>query len=973
MLNNYLIYRKRFGNARLFLRATKRCNFAHKNKNKAMRSFILLVILYLGLVAASFAGTIKGSIIDAKDASNLTGVIVILEKQNKTTVTDANGVFEFKDIPSGTYKLTIRYISYKTQTITVNVSDNTPSVLVKLVGEGNELKVVTLKSSKITHTEMAVISEVKKNSVTVSAVGAAQISKSMDRNAADVVKRIPGVTVQDDKFIMVRGLMDRYNSTWLNDAAAPSSEIDKKAFSFDIIPSGAIDRLLVFKTPSADLPADFAGGMVKVYTSSIPEKNGMTFGMQTSYRQNSTGTTINYNERSSTDFLGYDNGQRAIPAGTPAYLDKSNSHALEATKRFSNNWVVNQGTLGLDQRINFSVARVWKMKKMKVGTIGSVSYTKTGTNFSILRQDFDSLAYNFSYQDQVSNLRNAVNVMWNTGISFRNSRIEFKNLLSQTGRASVNVRKNNFIPQDSFSRELVYNMGYESIRNYMSELGGTHATKDGNTKYVWSLGFANMYRNMPDLMRITYRTPIQSIPFATAISTDGDESRNGGRIFSDLKENTYSFSHQFSKKFLVKKMSIDLALGNYIDFKDRLYNLRSFAYTIKPGATSVQLQKLGINDIFNLRNVGESASFVLNEKTRDYDTYSATNKLIASFINATVQVNPKLKIVAGLRNEIAEQALQASVNFNKINPSINTNFLLPSVNASYNFTEKQLIRLAYGKTLNRPEFREWAPIFFYDLDNRAGTYGSLYGNPIAGPNGQVLKIAQIENYDLRYEWYPSATEMVQIGAFYKTFQDPIQNIMLSTTNDLMFTFTNAQSAKAYGIEIDIRKNLDVLNKIVATSWWDKLSFIANASFIKSELNFGNTLSNMGIAPNYTTRLQGQSPYTFNTGLYYTNEEKVIRSSLLYNVAGPRISLIGLDRTASMIEMPFNSLDFSIDKTFKKRYILSFGVQNLLNSTMRFIYDTDFNNQFEYKNGGTDKIVREFKPGSYISLGLKVKI
>lgn len=973
MHNNYITYRKRFGNLSPFRTALVLRNFAVKHKNSTMRSFILLVIFYLGLVVASFAGTIKGSVIDAKDASNLSGVIVILEKQNKTTVTDANGVFEFKDIPNGTYKLTVRYISYKAQTISVNVSDNTSSVLVKLVGEGNELKGVVLKSSKITHTEMAVISEVKKNSVTVSAVGAAQISKSMDRNAADVVKRIPGVTVQDDKFIMVRGLMDRYNTTWLNDAAAPSSEIDKKAFSFDVIPSGAIDRLLVFKTPSADLPGDFAGGMVKVYTSSIPEKNGMTFGMQTSYRQNSTGTTINYNDRSSTDFLGYDNGQRALPVGTPAFLDKSNNNALEATKRFRNNWVLNQGTLGLDQRINFSVARVWKMKKMKVGTIGSVSYTKTGTNYSMLRQDFDSLNYNFSYTDKVSNLRNSVNVMWNTGVSFRNSRIEFKNLLSQTGRASVNFRNNNYIPQDSFSREMVYNMGYESIRNYMGQLNGTHATKDGNTKYVWSLGYADMFRNMPDLMRITYRSPSSAVPFATSISTDGDESRNGGRIFSQLKEKTYSFSHQFSKKFLIKKTSIDLALGNYIEFKDRNYNLRSFAYTIKPGAQSIQLQKLGINDIFNFINVGENTSFVLNEKTHDYDTYSATNKLIASFFNATVQVNPKLKIVAGLRNEVAEQALQASVNFNKISPSINTNYILPSVNASYNFTEKQLLRLAYGKTLNRPEFREWAPIFFYDLDNRAGTYGSLYGNPIAGPNGQVLKIAQIENYDLRYEWYPSATEMIQVGAFYKSFQDPIQNVMISNAADLAYTFTNAKTAKAYGIEIDIRKNLDVLNKIVATSWWDKLSFIANASFIKSELNFGNTLNYMGITPNYTTRLQGQSPYTFNTGLYYTNEEKVIRSSLLYNVAGPRISLIGLDRTASMIEMPFHSLDFSIDKTFKKRYILSFGVQNLLNSTMRFVYDTDFNNKYEYKNDGVDKVVREYKPGSYISLGLKVKI
>lgn len=305
-----------------------------------LRTCTLLMAILVGLHAS--AGTIKGTVRDAKDSSSMVSVVVTILNSERSAQADVDGRFEIQNLPDGTYKLEFNYIKYTKHIETVTLSHGDDIELnVKMSAKGNQLQGATVRTGRRTNTEASVLMEIKKTTLVVSGISAAQISKTMDRNAADVVKRIPGVTIQDDRFITVRGLADRYNTVWLNDAGAPSSETDKKAFSFDIIPSGLIDRILIYKTPSPELPGDFAGGMVKIYTTSIPDKNTYTFGISTHYRSGSTGSDFFYNEKSSTDWLGYDDGSRSLPSAvTNEYVDPSLANNASISKAFKNTFKI---------------------------------------------------------------------------------------------------------------------------------------------------------------------------------------------------------------------------------------------------------------------------------------------------------------------------------------------------------------------------------------------------------------------------------------------------------------------------------------------------------------------------------------------------------------------------------------------------------------------------------------------------------
>ena len=192
-------------------------------------------------------------------------------------------------------------------------------------------------------------------------------------------------------------------------------------------------------------------------------------------------------------------------------------------------------------------------------------------------------------------------------------------------------------------------------------------------------------------------------------------------------------------------------------------------FLLAKNANTFNLFSLPIDSIFADGNVGGTDKFNLGEGTSKYDSYEASNRLIATFISANVPVTDRFRIVAGVRYENNVVKLNGFNNQNAVTPEFKTDYFLPSVNATYNFSGKTLLRAAYGMTLNRPEFREFAPVYFYDFDLRAGTYGSLYGSTYA-ERGDTLKVCTVQNFDARYEWYPSAGEVVHAGVFYKRLQ-----------------------------------------------------------------------------------------------------------------------------------------------------------------------------------------------------------
>jgi outer membrane receptor protein involved in Fe transport len=277
------------------------------------------------------------------------------------------------------------------------------------------------------------------------------------------------------------------------------------------------------------------------------------------------------------------------------------------------------------------------------------------------------------------------------------------------------------------------------------------------------------------------------------------------------------------------------------------------------------------------------------------------------------------------------------------------------------------VRGAFSKTLNRPEFREWSPFYFYDFDFNAGTYGSLFPTVLV-PTGTVLNVCTITNYDVRYEFYPAPGEFIQFGAFYKKFINPIQQVILVSGggDSRAFTFVNADNALVQGVELDMRKKLDFVDKWAHMKFFKDFSVVLNGSLMQSNMNISKVINQSS-----KTQLQGQSPYLFNTGFYYQNDSTGTQLSLLYNTFGNRIYLIGTGDYGDIGEMARHSLDVTFSQKIYKGISVNIGIQNILNTPYRLYQDT--NRDHKFKTDGSDKEMMSYRLGAYYTFGVRVNL
>jgi len=250
---------------------------------------LLLTLLSTSVLAFAQQGTLTGKVKDKKTGEPIIGAVVFITGSNKGSSTDIEGNYSIQ-LDAGVYKITASYVSYKPQNFeSIQIIAGKSTTLNIAIEEANtQLGGVTITGTKQTNTDITLIKELKQSEVVVSGVSGEQITKSLDRDAAETVKRIPGVTVMNDRYIYVRGLSERYNTVMLNDALTPSTESDTKAFSFDILPTSVIDRIMIYKGGSPELPGEFGGGVIKVYTKNFADQNSTTLNISGSYRNNTT-------------------------------------------------------------------------------------------------------------------------------------------------------------------------------------------------------------------------------------------------------------------------------------------------------------------------------------------------------------------------------------------------------------------------------------------------------------------------------------------------------------------------------------------------------------------------------------------------------------------------------------------------------------------------------------------------------------
>jgi outer membrane receptor protein involved in Fe transport len=923
------------------------------------------------LSANEVSRKITGYVKDATTSEAIAGATVLIKEINKNAITDTLGYYEISDLKNGTYTLIFRYMSYKTVEMEYDLKDGSANVNILMESDIQAISQSVVKGRTRSNTETGMISAIKTNSQVISGISASQISKSSDKTASEVVRRISGITVIDERFIIVRGLSQRYNNVWLNGLSIPGTETDSRAFPFDLIPSSQIDNLLVYKSPSPEIPGDFSGGFVKITSKGVPGENSMEISYGSGFNVNTQFCDFHINPGSSTDFLGFDLNKRPLSQNFPKHLDAVTvpSEITELTQKgFNNDWRVKNFKSLPDQRLSLMFSHRIKTKNNQViGNITALTYSNTfksvknmkNARYGIYSGSADKPVILDDYTDNQFSNDARLGFMHNWSFKVNPSvAIEFKNLLNILGSNRLTERTGIKDVSSMYYREQT-EMRYSSRLTYSGQLSGVFDFSS-NQNLTWDIGYSYASKDEPDRRIVSNQAGIGSIEDIPSVTTVND---NISRYFQNLYDHNVSTAVNYKKTFENISFAPTLKTGIYAEYNNRNHSNREFIYRYDNLSYEEKQTylKLPFEEMMNSKYLGADKVYI-DEITRKTNNYTADTWLGAAYFALEIPLN-KFNIYSGVRLEsrnakFTRDKSDAADIILITHKTIKDIFLLPSINMTYKLTDKHQIRAAYGRSINRPELRELSPAVYFDFD----LFNEIGGN-------ENLKTAVIDNFDLRYEFYPHFGETVSVGVFYKHFKNPVEWNFIDMGGSLRYNYENADKAESWGMELDVRKNLDFIGLA-------NFSLILNVALIKSKVHFkpGEIVSEPD------REMQGQSPYVINAGLHYQSEKAGINLSLLYNLIGKRITGLGKSNSSdnnvnSLIpnsyELPRNVLDFTVSKTIGKKFEIRCSVKDIFSEDVIFKQFPIFE-----KNNVTHKreqIIRQYNPGQSVSLSVLLKL
>ncbi|MDQ3046702.1 MAG: carboxypeptidase-like regulatory domain-containing protein [Bacteroidota bacterium] len=932
-----------------------------------LKVLLPLLLLICTNVLISQNSSIKGKVIDEKTGETLPGATVVIQGTTTGGNTDLDGLFSINNLSPGTYTLECKLISYNTKIITdVIVKSEEPTILTITVETAStELGVVEVTATMSKETTGALLVMQKNSSSVSDGVSSESIKRTPDKSTSDVLKRVSGASIQDNKFAIIRGLNDRYNAAYINGAPLPSSEADRKAFAFDIFPSNMLDNLVIIKTATPELPAEFAGGIIQINTKNIPDKNFQSFSLGAGYNTITTGKTQVYYEGGKTDWLGLDDGSRAMPSAIPSENDfPVNIHEQAAlAKQTEVDWKLYDKKFSPNYNFQYSMGYVVPVKKRPLGIILALTYNK-GNNYNetvrrgysgndgastIASQiDFDYLDKTYSEQVLAGGLAN-LSLKLNDNNSF-----SFKNLYSINSDDKVIARGGKTNPLEANPTLLKSNARwFTSNKIYSGQFTGEHYIPKAKIHFNWTGALSQIERKIPNLRRTIYTrldhiddpsspNPYDTVYTANIATSNVGPDYGGGMFFSDNKEKIYSFKADASYGF-GKDLKTELKIGGFIQSRSRVFAARQLGYTrygLSGGSITFKdsLLYLDDNSIFNSENLGlitpagggmnGVGGFKLTEGTKPSDKYTASSTLQAAYIMLDNRYK-FARIVWGARLENFNQKLNAKYStLDSVSLDMTKLDILPSANLILSVTEKQNVRLSYSQTLNRPEYRELAPFAFYDFNTQFVISGDT-----------TLRRAKIYNGDLRWEYYPGKGQLVSTSVFYKQFIDPIEQISRpDVTNEV--SFRNVSKAYSYGLELEFRLLIATLFKSDSSKFLNNLTAFSNLAIIRSKVDVTNV-----IGSGSTNRpLQGQSPYVWNAGLQYLDTDLGMSFSASFNKVGPRIAIVGNINEPDLWENSRAFLDFQVTKNlWKNRIEIKLNAQNILAQEQIFYQNRDLEN------------------------------
>lgn len=926
---------------------------------KKIFSFFL-ILTQLIVFAQSENGIVRGTIYSENSGDKLMGVGILVNEES-LAMSDLDGTFSL-EIEPGTYSITFDDMDYQLFTLeNVVVAPGEVTVLEDIfllsIGGGLqddssvELGTVVITGEANRNSERALVFMKKKSSVILDGVSSAKMELAGDGTAVEAAKRVTGVSVEGGKYVYVRGLGDRYSKTTLNGVDIPGLDPDMNTLQMDIFPSNLMDNIVVSKNFTADLAADFTGGLVNIETKAFPTRKilNVSYGLGIT-----PGMTFNkdylYYKGGDTDFLGFDNGTRDLPAlaegsDFPTPINSDMQDVRNFVNQFNKTLGGSRKPAQMDQSLSISYGDQFNLRNdNKLAVILGFNYkneTKYYDDFRYgdyqrLQSDPSQYEMVFAQTKEGEKGVNTVLMGLMGGISYKTQRSRYSLNAMHLQNGESTAAKFYVIDGDApghsgyeaGENDLMYNQ--RSLTNII--LQGTHKSASGDFELEWKLSPTFTKNEDPDIRKTAFT--YESVDTAFFAGAGGTPTR----IWRNLDEFAGVGKIDASQKYkngLIKG-------GVAYTYKQREFGILQYNMRFL-GAQN--WDSYDPNEVLSEENIINNNiwfnSGVSNPNPNDYESNSST---VAGYISNEYEFFSKLKTILGVRVENFRVnytgSTQAGDEYDNEEMMNSTNFF-PTANLIYAITDKMNLRGGYARTIARPSFKEMSYAQIIDpVSNRTfnggfWAFGSWDGN---------LTETNINNFDLRLEFFPSGDQIFSISGFYKTFKNPIELVRVVTANTgNEYQPRNVGDGALYGAEFEFKKHLGFISDGLKD-----LAISSNITLVKSEIEMTEeeyesrkSFEREGENIDNKRNMSGQSPYVINAGIEYLNPDIGLQTGLFYNVRGKSLAVVGTGLFPDVYAQPFNSLNFTINKKFGKEQKTKFSLQisNILNDKVEDLYES----------------------------------
>ncbi len=921
------------------------------------------------MAQAASTGVITGVVLDQEDRQPLPnariGIYRIDAANSEWTMvvgalSDAEGAFRFTVAP-GTYRAILSYQSYvpTVRDDIVVTAGGMSEVSVTLVPKPLSVKGIEVKGEQAKATEASTLTERKKAVVVSDILSAQQIAKSSDSNAGEALQRVTGLSLVEGKYVFVRGLGERYTNVQMNGASLSSPEPNKRVIPLDLFPSGAFDQISVQKTYTPDQDGEFAGGAIQLETKNFKEGNQFSQSAGTGYAASNGMRAIGY-KGGSLDFLGFDDGTRALP-GTFQKLagnrrittmglfggDGLSREELQAVGRsFSKTWSPKSESDRPSYSYSATLGRSLSIRGLPVSLLGWASlsngYSLQRRQTNDLRGTSQSLYYSYRYDVQEGS--ESVMGAAFTGISVRPGTDHKISLTSQYYRLTEDATRIEQGPNYDFGDSIVRRTSLTFIQNgvFQSVVSGEHKMPFvSRLAAKWAMSYSSSMRDEPDRRETEYQWKADRLVLTTRRTLPLT------RIFGDMNEFDRTASGSLAKAItLPGERSLTIKAGGSYRDRRRVSSYRRLGFKLQPAGRTSLDTSLPPESLLVDENI-KPGYFELEEGTRENDTYRARQQVRAGYLMGDLSILKTVTLAGGARYEVSDQGVESKspfvTNARQTDARLRTDDIMPAVNLTWRATSNMNVRSAYSKTLNRPELRELSPFDMYNYELGMSEAGN--------PN---LKATTIESYDVRWELFPLPGEVLAVSFFRKALPRPIESSLQGAGGNKVKIPVNGRDGKLKGVELEARSGLSKVTRHLR-----RWAASANYSRVSSSAKLRASIDDNG-APIYTEApLQGQSTYSLNLGLYY-DDGSWLDGALLLGSFGKRLSERGVSGTPGaplpdVYEYPPLSLDTTLGFKVGRGLRAKIAVENMLERGA------------EYRQ--LDKIHRRTDPGRSFSVSI----